>query len=421
MDYRLPRGTRDLLPKQAALFRRIQDTAAELSNLYGYGEIHTPVFEYSELFQRGVGESTDIVEKEMYSFQDRGQRSLTLRPEGTAPIVRAFVEHKLYNDAMPARYYYWGPMFRYERPQAGRYRQFWQYGVELLGTQSPWADVEVIKLGWDFFQRLDIPTTLVVNNIGCLDDRERYKNALKKYLGSRPLCDDCNSRLDRNPLRVLDCKNSSCQQQLKGIPLIEDYVCPECTRHFDSVLQGLESLQVPFSRDSRLVRGLDYYNRTTFEYKTDKLGAQDALGGGGRYDGLVELLGGPSTPAVGFALGIDRLELLMAGKESSAGRRGIWLVTMEPVTDQAVLWAYKLRNQGVSIDFDLLGRSFKAQFRQADRANCRWALMMGPDELAQGVAGLRDLETGQQQEVVLDKLVEHILNLEGVKAIGTDT
>lgn len=421
MDYRLPRGTRDILPQQAALFRRIQDTAVALSDMYGYGEIHTPIFEYSELFQRGVGESTDIVEKEMYSFQDRGKRSLTLRPEGTAPIVRAFVEHKLYNEAMPARYYYWGPMFRYERPQAGRYRQFWQYGVELFGTLSPWADVEVIKLGWDFFIRLGIPNSLVVNNIGCGEDRANYKQSLKQHFANRPLCDDCNNRLVRNPLRLLDCKNPSCQQQMTDMPLIDQYICTECAQHFDAVLAGLEALGVPFERNPRLVRGLDYYNRTTFEYKTDKLGAQDALGGGGRYDGLVELLGGPSTPAVGFALGIDRLELLMSGKEDTAIRRGIWLVTMESVEDQAALWAYKLRDKGVSIEFDLLGRSIKAQFRQADRSNCRWALVLGPDELEKGKGAIRDLVTGQQEEVALDGLVEHILNLEGVKANGTDT
>lgn len=414
--YQIPRGTRDFLPEQAERFRRLEDLAAKLARQYGYGEVRTPIFEYSELFERGVGESTDIVEKEMYTFSDRGERSLTLRPEGTAGVVRAFVEHKLYNGAMPAKFFYFGPMFRYEKPQAGRYRQLWQFGVELIGAEGPRADVEVIALGWQYFKELGIKTRLVLNSIGCPVCRKAYREALIDDLRERPLCELCTARLERNPMRVLDCKNASCQKELKDVPLISQYLCAECSEHFTQVKTGLEELAIPYDLDPRLVRGLDYYSRTTFEYKTDSLGSQDALGGGGRYDGLVELLGGPSIPAVGLALGIDRTELMdpPALKQEEI-RLGIWLVTMEPVTSQAVALAYRLRDEGVLIQFDLLDKGFKAQFKQADRNNCRWALIIGPDDIEKRQAVLRNLETGEQQELALDTLIQHVSNLEGVK------
>lgn len=414
--YKVPRGTRDLLPEQAERFRRLEDLAVQVAEQYGYGEVRTPIFEHSELFERGVGEGTDIVEKEMYTFSDRGERSLTLRPEGTAGVVRAFVEHKLFNGSLPAKYFYFGPMFRYEKPQAGRYRQLWQFGIELLGAEGPMADVEVIALGWHYYKLLGIETSLVINSIGCPVCRARHREDLVAYLRERPLCDLCKDRLGRNPLRVLDCKNSSCQAELKDAPLISQYLCEGCSEHFEQVKSGLTELSIPYVLDPRLVRGLDYYSRTTFEYKTDKLGSQDALGGGGRYDGLVELLGGPSTPAVGFALGVDRIELMDPPILQQADiRTGIWLITMEPVTSTAVGIAYAMREQGIAIQFDLQGKSFKAQFKQADRNNCRWALIIGPDDLERGQAVLRDLETGEQQELSLDTLTDYVLNLEGVR------
>lgn len=418
MAYRLPRGTRDRLQEEADLYRRMEAVAVELSKLCGYSEISTPIFEHSELFERGVGEATDIVEKEMYSFTDRGGRNLTLRPEGTAPVVRAFVEHKLYNESMPARFFYWGPMFRYERPQAGRLRQLTQYGVELFGADSPQAEVEVIKLGWDYFRRLGVETKLVLNSIGCPGDRKRYRKILIDYLKQCNLCDHCLNRIERNPLRVLDCKNPACQEQLAEAPLLGEHLCAQCRQHFARVRQGLKALNIPYALDRRLVRGLDYYTRTTFEYKTDQLGAQDALGGGGRYDGLVELLGGPSLPAVGFSLGIDRTALLIRKAPAGDRRQGIWLVTMEPAAAKAISLAYALRDLGVRIQFDLVGRSVKAQFKQADRSNCRWAMVIGPDELAAGRIQLRDLASGQQHELRLDDIEQHILGLEGVKQRG---
>jgi|SRR5690554_2135948 len=414
--YRAPRGTRDFLPEQAERFRRLEDLAALLAQQYGYGEIRTPIFELSELFQRGVGEDTDIVEKEMYSFSDRGQRSLTLRPEGTAGAVRAFVQHKLYNEAMPGKYFYFGPMFRYEKPQAGRYRQLWQFGVELLGAEGPRADVEVIALGWQYYQELGIKTRLVLNSIGCPHCRQEYRKALIAYLEERELCQLCSDRLHRNPMRVLDCKNSQCQEELEEAPLIDQYLCGECREHFQRVQEGLDQLGIPYDLDGRLVRGLDYYTRTTFEYKTDELGSQDALGGGGRYDGLVELLGGPATPAVGLALGIDRIELMNPpALQAQEQRRGIWLVTMDPAAGQAIALAQELRQGGARIQYDLMERKFRAQFKQADRNNCRWALVIGPDDLEQGKAVLRDLVTGEQQELSLDIVTETVLNLEGAK------
>ena len=414
--YKIPRGTRDFLPEQAERFRRLEEEAIRLAEQYGYGEMRTPIFEHAELFERSVGESTDIVEKEMYTFLDRGKRRLTLRPEGTAGVVRAFVEHKLYNGPLPAKYFYFGPIFRYERPQAGRYRQHWQFGIELLGAGSPQADVEVIALGWQYYQELGVEATLVVNSIGCPQCRERYKKELVSYLDRDKICSLCRQRIERNPLRVLDCKEESCQVALMGAPRLSDYLCPDCRKHFESVQAGLTAIAIPFTLDERLVRGLDYYCRTTFEYKTGKLGSQDALGGGGRYDSLIELVGGPPLPAVGLALGIDRIELMDPPVlRMGAERRGLWLVTMDSAANEAIALAHPLRHKGVKLQYDLLGRSLKAQFKQADRFNCRWTLIIGPDELAAGRALLKDMETGEQRSLPLAEILQEIPNLSGVK------
>lgn len=414
--YQIPRGTRDFLPEQAERFRHLEAIAACLAGQYGYGEIRTPIFEQAELFERSVGESTDIVEKEMYTFLDRGERRLTLRPEGTAGVVRAFVEHKLYNGPLPAKYYYFGPMFRYERPQAGRYRQHWQFGVELFGAEGPRADVEVIALGWQYYRELGIEATLALNSIGCRQCREEYKKALVAYLRERQVCSLCRQRLERNPLRVLDCKEESCRGALVKAPQLSQYRCSPCQEHFAAVQAGLTGLSIPFTLDEKLVRGLDYYCRTTFEYKTGQLGSQDALGGGGRYDGLVELVGGPPLPAVGLALGVDRIELMdPPALRGVPERRGVWLVTLEPVADQAIALAHPLRLAGVRLQYDLTERSLKAQFKQADRANCRWTLVIGPEELKNSQAVLRDMETGQQQPLALDNLIQLVSSLEGAK------
>lgn len=414
--YQIPRGTRDFLPEQAERFRHLEAIAACLAGQYGYGEIRTPIFEQSELFERSVGESTDIVEKEMYTFLDRGERRLTLRPEGTAGVVRAFVEHKLYNGPLPAKYYYFGPMFRYERPQAGRYRQHWQFGVELFGAEGPRADVEVIALGWQYYRELGVEAILALNSIGCRQCREEYKKALVAYLRERQVCSLCRQRLERNPLRVLDCKEESCRGALVKAPQLSQYRCSPCQEHFAAVQAGLTGLSIPFTLDEKLVRGLDYYCRTTFEYKTGQLGSQDALGGGGRYDGLVELVGGPPLPAVGLALGVDRIELMdPPALRGAPERQGVWLVTLEPVADQAIALAHPLRLAGVRLQYDLTERSLKAQFKQADRANCRWTLVIGPEELKNSQAVLRDMETGQQQPLALDNLIQLVSSLEGAK------
>lgn len=412
--YTIPRGTRDFLPDQAERFRRLELLAGRLAHRYGYGELRTPIFEHAELFERSVGEATDIVEKEMYTFMDRGERRLTLRPEGTAGVVRAFIEHKLYNGPLPAKFYYFGPIFRYERPQAGRYRQHWQFGIELLGAPGPLADVEVIALGWQYYQELGVEASLVLNSIGCRQCREEFKKDLVAFLDKKEMCNQCNNRLRRNPLRILDCKEEKCQQGLDGAPRLSQYLCPPCREHFEQVKSGLTSFGIPYTWDERLVRGLDYYSRTTFEYKTGQLGSQDALGGGGRYDELVELAGGPKTAAVGLALGVDRIELMdppvLKGKNE---RQGVWLVTMEPAAAKAISLAHPLRLAGVSLQYDLLGRSVKAQFKQADRANCRWALIIGPDDLEEGRALLRDMENGEQESVALGDILSLAYKMKG--------
>jgi len=417
MKYIIPRGTRDLLPEQAAVFRKMEETAVRISELYGYGELRTPIFEHTEVFERGVGDTTDIVEKEMYSFTSKGDKSLTLRPEGTAPVVRSFVENKLYNGVLPAKYFYFGPMFRYERPQAGRYRQFWQFGIELFGSAAPAADVEVIVLALDFFRALGLEDVeLILNSIGCTSCRGAYREKLTQYLSEKELCENCQGRLHRNPLRVLDCKNQACAQQFTEVPLISEHLCHDCREHFTEVKAELDELGVKYTLDGRLVRGLDYYNRTTFEFKSRHLGAQDAVGGGGRYDGLVELLGGPATPAVGFALGFDRLALLNpSALNKGTERRGVWLASMPPVEAQARTWVYQLRSQGVYIESDLMGRSFKAQFKHADRGDFRYALVVGPSELESRQGILKDLVSGSESAIALDQLTEVIPHLEGVK------
>ena len=307
-----PRGTKDILPPESNKWSQVEALLRRLSNMYNFQEIRTPIFEHTELFTRTVGESTDIVQKEMYTFEDKGGRSLTLRPEGTAPVVRAFLEHGLDGGALPVKFFYLGPMFRYEKPQAGRYREFMQFGVEILGSPSPFSDVEVIQIGVRIAEELGlIGTTLFINTIGCPLCRKEYREDLVKFLSERvsDLCPDCQSRLETNPLRVLDCKNPSCRKVTAQAPQMHEYLCAECQEHWDMLRSILTSMGMEYKVDPTLVRGLDYYTRTVFEIKWPPLGAQDTIVGGGRYDGLVEELGGKPTPGVGFALGLERLLL----------------------------------------------------------------------------------------------------------------
>jgi len=400
-----PKGTQDFVPPDSERRRRAEDRFRHLAEACGYREIITPTFEHTAVFVKSSGETSDIVTKEMYSFKDRAERDLTLRPEGTPGAVRAVLENRL---RLPCRLYYVGPCFRYSRPQKGRYREFGQLGVEALGEASPFVDAEVIFLGSAFFASLGIrDCTTQVNSIGCRECRTTHRDALRKYLLDRKdqLCEDCRLRIDRNPLRVFDCKVETCRHAVAGAPTPRQYLCPSCQAHFAGVLAGLDRHGLHYVVNDRLVRGLDYYNRTTFEYISASLGAQDSLGGGGRYDYLLEEFGGPDTPAIGFALGLDRA-LLAAPVAPAPPRRSlafvVWLTEAE--TGAAEKLADRLRADGIPAQVDYDSRKVKGQFRSADAAQAACCIVIGPDELAKGVYSLKDLATGEQREVPSDTI-----------------
>jgi histidyl-tRNA synthetase len=395
-----PKGTQDFLPPDSERRRRAEDTFRRLAEACGYREIITPTFEHTAVFVKSSGETSDIVTKEMFSFKDHSGRDLTLRPEGTPGVVRAVLENQL---RLPARLYYVGPCFRYSRPQKGRYREFGQLGVEALGEASPLTDAEVIFIGSAFFASLGISDcTTQVNSIGCRECRPVHRDALRKFLLERRelLCEDCKLRIDRNPLRVFDCKVETCRQAVKDAPTPRQYLCPACQSHFKEVLAGLERRGLRYEINDRLVRGLDYYSRTVFEYISASLGAQDSLGGGGRYDYLLEEFGGPEMPAIGFALGLDRA-LLAAPSAPAKARRHlafvVWLTEAEMGAAQDL--ADRLRADGIAAQVDYDARKVKGQFRSADAAQAACCIIIGPDELAKGVYSLKDLATGTQREV----------------------
>jgi histidyl-tRNA synthetase len=401
-----PRGTRDILPEEVEKWHYLEDVIRSHCRLYGYGEIRLPLFEHTELFQRGVGETTDIVEKEMYTFLDRSGRSLSLRPEATASTVRAYLEHNLSAGPQPAKFYYLGPMFRYDRPGAGRYRQFHQFGVEAIGSADPTIDAEVIVLALDFYTKLGLENlTVELNSIGCPVCRKEYRRALVEYLNlhKTELCETCLDRLDRNPLRVLDCKEERCRTVTQQAPGFREYLCSECAGHFEKVQESLKAVRVSYTLNSSLVRGLDYYTRTVFEITWAGLGAQTALCGGGRYDGLVEECGGPPTPGVGFAMGLERLLLALeqAGVELP-GRRGpeVFVAALLPEDDLAAFRLLtELRRAGIPSEKDYLKRSLKAQLKQANRLGVKHTIIVGGDEAARGNVVLRDMSSGTQEEV----------------------
>lgn len=411
------RGVKDLLPEETPRWRLIEESARRWADRYGFHEIRIPIFEVTTLFARSIGASTDIVEKEMYTFQDRDGSSLTLRPEGTAGTVRAYIEHNRAAIPVPQKYFYFGPMFRHERPQAGRLRQFHQFGVESLGMADPKADVEVMALLWRILSGLDLPgLTLEVNNLGYTADRDTYRPHLVSYLNRHEsgLCANCRHRIQANPLRVLDCKNLECRAITETAPRLADSLSEAARSYFAHVLAGLDVVKIPYSLNHRLVRGLDYYNLTTFEVTATTLGAQNAVGAGGRYDGLVETLGGPSTPAVGFAIGLERVSLLLP---ESAVRK-----TPEDVTiyiagfgDHGALAGLTaledLRLAGLRGVSDFRSVTLKAHLRQADRLGCRFTLIIGDDEVAKGTGVLRDMETKAQHDVNLATVTLQISSL----------
>lgn len=411
------KGVKDLLPEETPRWRLIEETARQWAGRYGFHEIRIPIFEVTTLFARSIGASTDIVEKEMYTFPDRDGTSLTLRPEGTAGTVRAYIEHNRAAIPVPQKYFYFGPMFRHERPQAGRLRQFHQFGVESLGMADPRADVEVITLLWRILSDLNLPSlTLEINNLGYTADRDTYRPHLVSYLKQQEagLCANCRHRIDANPLRVLDCKVPECRAITETAPRLGDSLSEAARSYFTQVLTGLDAIKIPYSLNHRLVRGLDYYNLTSFEVTATNLGAQNAVGAGGRYDQLVETLGGPPTPAVGFAIGLERMSMLLP--ESVIGRAPedltIYVAGFGNHGAVAGLTALEeLRLTGLRAVSDFRSTTLKAHLRQADRLASRFTLIIGDDEVVKGSAVLRDMMTKVQHDVNLSTLSPQILSL----------
>ena len=400
------KGVKDILPEETPQWRLIENAAKRWALCYGYQEIRTPIFELTALFARSIGSVTDIVEKEMYTFPDRDGTSLTLRPEGTAGTVRAFIEHNRAADPLPQKYFYIGPMFRHERPQAGRLRQFHQFGVESFGTSDPRADIEVIALLWRLLSDLALPDlTLEINSLGSSGDRATYKPLLRSFLSQQEshLCANCLRRMDTNPLRVLDCKMPDCRTATESAPKLTDHLSSEARTHFDQVLAGLVAIGVPYQLNPRLVRGLDYYCLTSFEITSTHLGAQNAVGAGGRYDGLVETLGGPSVPAVGFAVGLERVSLMLPKTSSSLIHQCLYYVAAfgDKGTKLGSVLLDELRRIGLSAQCDYRVATLKAHLRQADRSKCRYAILLGDDEAVRGSIILRNLESKAQEELPL--------------------
>lgn len=402
------KGVKDILPEETPRWRLIEDTARRWAMWYGFQEIRVPIFEVTTLFARSIGATTDIVEKEMYTFADRDGSSLTLRPEGTAGTVRAFIEHNRAADPLPQKYCYLGPMFRHERPQAGRLRQFHQFGVESFGVSDPRADVEVISLLWRILSHLRLQgLTLEMNSLGYQKDRVRYKPVLVDYLKTVAvrLCGNCQRRLETNPLRVLDCKVPECRAATEAAPRLTDHLSPAATDHFNQVLRGLESVGIPVHLNPRLVRGLDYYCLTTFEVTASGLGAQNAVGAGGRYDGLVEQLDGPKVPAVGFAVGLERISLMLPPDTVVPATPRVYVAAFgEKAAPSGFQLLDELRRQGVPADMDFRSGTLKAHLRQADRLGVLYTVLLGDDEIAKGSAIVRNMQTKAQEEVVLSDL-----------------
>ena len=406
------KGTKDVLPSEVYKNQYIEATCLTVAENFGYKEMRTPVFEHTELFQRGVGDTTDVVQKEMYTFDDKGGRSITLRPEGTAGAARSFLENGLSNEALPQKICYLTSCYRYEKPQAGRLREFHQFGIECFGATSPLADAEMIALAKQIFDELGVKDLhLELNSIGCPTCRAEYHKALKEYFASRvdELCDTCRDRLDRNPMRILDCKSPVCSEIAKDAPVVLDYLCDECKEHFEKTKSYLDAMNIEYIVNPQIVRGLDYYTKTVFEFVADSIGAQGTVCGGGRYDGLIEELGGQHTPSLGFAMGLERLQLVMEAQgcefpESS--RPDLFIVAMgDKATLKAVEIAKDMRDEGYSVVYDLNGRSLRAQMKYADKINAKYNVVIGDNEVDTKSAVLKDMATGEQSDISLETFV----------------
>ena len=407
-----PRGTKDILPARIGQWIYVEGKIREICARYGFSEIRTPIFEHTELFQRGIGDTTDVVEKEMYTFTDRGGRSLTLRPENTASAVRAYLENKLYADHPVTKLFYIGSMFRFDRPQKGRFREFHQFGVEVLGEKSPLVDAEIIILAVRFLESLGLnDLVLKLNSVGDAQCRTRYRQQLQDFFRDKlaDLCEDCRSRFDRNPMRLLDCKNEKCQMVSREAPKITDCLCDECQNHFQKVQDYLTSAGIQFVLDSRLVRGLDYYTRTAFEIQYVPLGAQSAVAGGGRYDGLIEEIGGAPTPGIGFAVGLERVMVAMEIQNlypMEEKHADVFLVALGETAQRAIFpLLIGMRDRGLNVTMDYAGRSLKSQMRAADKAQVRFAVILGEHELAENYAVLRDMYSSEQRQVPLPDII----------------
>jgi histidyl-tRNA synthetase len=408
------KGMNDILPGDVETWQHLEEQARRVFGAFGYREIRVPVVEKTELFCRSIGETTDIVEKEMYTFSDKGGTSMTLRPEGTAPVMRAFIQHKMYAQDPVSKLYYIGPMFRHERPQKGRYRQFHQIGAEVIGVDDPKIDAQVLAMLSHYFATTEIPdVVLQINSLGCPECRPSYRESLIEFLEQRlaALCADCQRRYTSNPLRVLDCKVPGCKEATVAAPAMLDNLCVGCDTHFNQVKEHLDALTVDYTVNPRMVRGLDYYTKTTFEMVTGSLGAQNAVAAGGRYDGLISDLGGPALPGIGFAIGLERLALMLGEQSIDPPRPELFIATLgEAATKAGFAMLTRLQRQGILVEMEYTGKSLKAQLRRADKLKTRRVLILGEDELARGVAQLRHMDESLQEEVNLDGLEARLLN-----------
>lgn len=407
MKLTAPKGTKDILPSEIASWEKIEKTAKALCRQYGFKQIRTPEFEYTDLFVRGVGEGTDIVKKEMYTFARNEKNSFTLKPEGTAPAIRAYIQNGMSNEPQPVKLFYLTSCYRAENPQKGRMRQFHQFGCELIGSDSPLADAQVIILADAFIKKMGVENVkLHINTVGCPKCRKEYYEILKKFLQEKReyLCEDCLSRMETNPMRVLDCKNEKCREALANAPLMKDHLCEDCEKHFETVKKALIAAGVEYELDAHIVRGLDYYTNTAFEFIAEGLGAQSTLCGGGRYNGLCAELGGDDSPGVGFALGIERL-LLLLEEEKTDNVSDLYIAALG---DSAAMEALRIQSEmihkGLSVSTDVIGRSLKAQMKYADKLGAQFVLIIGEDELANGKYTLRNMSTKEQQEILPDEL-----------------
>ncbi len=406
------KGMNDILPGTVETWQYLEEQARSVFDIFGYREIRVPIVEKTELFCRSIGETTDIVEKEMYTFSDKGGTSMTLRPEGTAPVMRAFIQHKLHAQDPVNKLYYIGPMFRHERPQKGRYRQFHQIGAEVIGLDDPKIDAQLLAMLSHYFKVVQIPDVeLQVNSLGCGECRPVYREALTAYLEQHLacLCADCQRRYTTNPLRALDCKVPGCREATVRAPAMVDHLCNGCREHFGQVQTHLQNLAVPFTVNPRMVRGLDYYTKTTFEMVTGSLGAQNAVAAGGRYDQLIADLGGPALPGIGFAMGLERLALLIDDQKIAPARPDLFIATLGHTAETAGFTLLtNLQRQGVRAEMEYSGKSLKAQLRRADKLRARHVLILGEDELARGIAQLRCMDDSTQEEVALDEVEKHL-------------